>query len=157
MEPSLTCRLLSRCQCECFWPPRSASTTVWPVVHLRYVCRCPILLSILCADFTGLALTIDNAWIAFGGSLQLSVLNGCPPGILYEYIVACTYYAFIGASIAELASAIPSSGGVYHWASVTAGPKYGRVLGFFTGESKEGACHVRYLLISTDCTCFQAH
>ncbi|KAF2173300.1 hypothetical protein M409DRAFT_49762 [Zasmidium cellare ATCC 36951] len=81
----------------------------------------------------GLALNIDNAWIAFAGSLQISVLNGGPPGILYEYIVACFYYAFIGASIAELASAVPSSGGVYHWASITAGPKYGRVLGFFTG------------------------
>ncbi|EMC95091.1 hypothetical protein BAUCODRAFT_525469 [Baudoinia panamericana UAMH 10762] len=81
----------------------------------------------------GLALTIDNAWVAFGGSLSVAVLNGGPAGILYEFIVACFYYAFIGASIAELASAIPSSGGVYHWASITPGPKYGRVLGFFTG------------------------
>lgn len=32
--------------------------------------------------------------------------------VLYEFIVACVYYSFIGASIAELASAIPSSGGV---------------------------------------------
>ena len=60
----------------------------------------------------GLALCIDNAWIAFGGSLSVAVLNGGPPGILYEFITACVYYAFIGASIAELASAIPSSGGV---------------------------------------------
>ena len=58
----------------------------------------------------GLALTIDNAWIAFGGSLSVAVLNGGPPGILYEFITACVYYAFIGASIAELASAVPSSG-----------------------------------------------
>ncbi|KAK4547863.1 hypothetical protein LTR36_010582 [Oleoguttula mirabilis] len=63
----------------------------------------------------GLALNIDNAWVAFGGSLSVAVLNGGPPGILYEFIVAAIYYAFIGASIAELASAIPSSGGVYHW------------------------------------------
>jgi choline transport protein len=33
-----------------------------------------------------------------------------------------------------LASAIPSAGGVYHWASVTPGPKHGRILGFFTGS-----------------------
>jgi choline transport protein len=33
----------------------------------------------------------------------------------------------------QLASSIPSAGGVYHWASVTPGPKYGRVVGFFTG------------------------
>ncbi|KXL43141.1 hypothetical protein M433DRAFT_58879 [Acidomyces richmondensis BFW] len=82
----------------------------------------------------GLALNIDNAWIAFGGSLSVAVLNGGPPGILYEFIVACSYYAFIGASIAELASAIPSSGGVYHWASITPGPRWGRTTGFFTGS-----------------------
>lgn len=82
----------------------------------------------------GLALTIDNAWIAFGGSLYVSVLNGGPPGILYEFMTASLTYAFIGASIAELASAVPSSGGVYHWASITPGAKWGRTIGFFTGS-----------------------
>ncbi|KAK5175376.1 uncharacterized protein LTR77_000515 [Saxophila tyrrhenica] len=82
----------------------------------------------------GLALTIDNAWVAFGGSLAVAVLNGGPPGILYEFITACVYYAFVGASIAELASSVPSSGGVYHWASITPGPRYGRVIGFFCGS-----------------------
>jgi choline transport protein len=28
---------------------------------------------------------------------------------------------------------MPTSGGVYHWASVTPGPRLGRILGFFTG------------------------
>ncbi|KAF2666826.1 choline transport protein [Microthyrium microscopicum] len=82
----------------------------------------------------GLALTVDNAWIALGGSLYLSLYNGGPPGILYELIVAVIYYLFIGACIAEFASAIPSAGGVYHWASITPGPGVGRMLGFFTGS-----------------------
>ncbi|MCJ1475812.1 hypothetical protein MMC13_004476 [Lambiella insularis] len=81
----------------------------------------------------GLALTIDNAWVALGGSIAVSIFNGGPPGVLYELLVSCFYYGFIAASIAELASAIPSAGGVYHWASVTPGPRYGRVLGFYTG------------------------
>jgi choline transport protein len=33
----------------------------------------------------------------------------------------------------QLASAVPSSGGVYHWASITPGPSYGRVFGFYPG------------------------
>jgi amino acid transporter len=82
----------------------------------------------------GLALTIDNAWIALGGSVTLAIANGGPPGVLYEVIVACSYYAVIGACIAELASAIPSAGGVYHYASLTPGVKYGRVIGFFAGS-----------------------
>jgi len=71
--------------------------------------------------------------VAFGGSLQIAILNGGPAGVLYEFIISVLYYAFIGASIAELASAIPSSGGVYHWASVTPGRRWGRVIGFYTG------------------------
>lgn len=54
--------------------------------------------------------------------------------MLYEFLIAAFYYAFIAASIAELASAIPSSAGVYHWASITPGPRIGRALGFFTGS-----------------------
>lgn len=81
----------------------------------------------------GLALNINSAWIVFGGSLTISVLNGGPPGIIYEFIVAVVFYSFIAASIAELASSMPSSGGVYHWASVTAGVKWGRSIGFFCG------------------------
>lgn len=53
--------------------------------------------------------------------------------MIYEFLTSCVYYGFIGASIAELASAVPASGGVYHWASVTPGKKWGRSIGFFTG------------------------
>jgi len=81
----------------------------------------------------GLALTIDNAWVALGGSITVSIYNGGPAGIIYEFLTSCIFYGFIGASIAELASAIPSAGGVFHWASVTPGPKYGRIIGFYTG------------------------
>jgi hypothetical protein len=39
----------------------------------------------------------------------------------------------IAACVAEMASAIPSAASVYHWASVTGGQKYGRVIGYFAG------------------------
>ncbi|KAJ3821735.1 choline transport protein [Lentinula raphanica] len=78
------------------------------------------------------SVTIDCAWVALGGSIVIGLSNGGPPGIIWELLVACFYYSFIAASIAELASSIPSSGGVYHWASVTAG-RFGRIVGFFTG------------------------
>ena len=50
-----------------------------------------------------------------------------------QSIAVSVLYLAVAASLAELASAIPSSGGVYHWASVTAGPRYGRICGFFAG------------------------
>jgi choline transport protein len=33
----------------------------------------------------------------------------------------------------QMVSAVPSSGGVYHWATLTPGPRQGRPLGFFAG------------------------
>ncbi|KAJ9636996.1 hypothetical protein H2204_005144 [Knufia peltigerae] len=81
----------------------------------------------------GLALTVDNAWVALGTSLAVSIYNGGPPGVIWELWVAAFYYTFINASIAELASSVPSAGGVYHWASITPGPKWGRPIGFFAG------------------------
>lgn len=52
--------------------------------------------------------------------------------VLYGLILVSVSYAFISASLAELASSIPSAGGVYHWSTVLS-RKYGRVVGFFTG------------------------
>ena len=59
--------------------------------------------------------------------------NGGGPGVLYGLIAACVFYAFIAACLAELASAMPTSANVYHWASVTAGPKYGKIVSFYAG------------------------
>jgi choline transport protein len=55
------------------------------------------------------------------------------PGVIYEFIAVSVFYWIVAACIAELASAIPSSGGVYHFASVTPGKKWGRVVGFYAG------------------------
>jgi choline transport protein len=46
--------------------------------------------------------------------------------------VVSVFYWIVAACIAELASAIPSSAGVYQWATVTAG-KHGRWVGFYAG------------------------
>ncbi|ORY12433.1 amino acid/polyamine transporter I [Clohesyomyces aquaticus] len=73
-----------------------------------------------------------NAWAALGGSIVLALYNGGPPGVIYEFIAVSFFYWLIASCIAELASAIPSSAGVYHWASITAG-SYGRSVGFFAG------------------------
>lgn len=74
-----------------------------------------------------------NTWATLGGAIVTSFYNGGPTGILYEFITVSVFYWFVGAPIAELASAIPASGGVYHWAAATAGKKYGNVCGYFSG------------------------
>lgn len=81
----------------------------------------------------GVGLVVGNVWPAIGGSILVAIFNGGPPGVLYEFIVVSVFYWTVAASIAELSSAIPSSAGVYHWASVTPGRRWGRVIGFFAG------------------------
>ncbi|KAK0384688.1 hypothetical protein NLU13_7166 [Sarocladium strictum] len=81
----------------------------------------------------GIALVVSNTWAAVGGSILVAIFNGGPPGVLYEFLVVAVFYCFVAASLAELASAIPSSAGVYHWATITPGKGYGRLNGFFAG------------------------
>ncbi|KAK1755017.1 putative amino acid transporter [Echria macrotheca] len=81
----------------------------------------------------GIAVTVDNAWVALGSSISVSILNGGPPGIIFGLLVALFYYSFIGLGLAEMASSVPTAGGVYHWATIAGGTKWGRFLGFVTG------------------------
>ena len=81
----------------------------------------------------GIAISTGESWVALGGSIVVSIYNLGPPGVIYGLVVTSVFYWFVAASIAELASAMPSSGTVYHWASITAGPRYGRVCGYFAG------------------------
>ncbi|EMD86901.1 hypothetical protein COCC4DRAFT_141061 [Bipolaris maydis ATCC 48331] len=83
----------------------------------------------LCA----IGITTGNVWAALGGSIVIALYNGGPAGVIYEFITVSCFYFMIAACIAEMASAIPSSAGVYHWASVTGGAKFGKVIGFYAG------------------------
>ncbi|CAK7234935.1 hypothetical protein SCUCBS95973_009101 [Sporothrix curviconia] len=87
--------------------------------------------NLLSACATGI--TTGNSWAVLGAGIIASLYNGGPPGVIYEYTLVSIFYCFIAASVAELASAIPSAGGVYHWAVATAGPRYGKVCGWFAG------------------------
>lgn len=87
--------------------------------------------NLLSAIATGIV--TGNTWTALGGAIVASLYNGGPPGIIYEFIAVSIFYWLIAASIAELASAIPASGGVYHWAAATAGKKYGIACSWFAG------------------------
>ncbi|PHH90038.1 hypothetical protein CDD83_4664 [Cordyceps sp. RAO-2017] len=84
-------------------------------------------------SLAGIGLVVGNVWPAIGGSILVAIFNGGPPGVLYEYVAVSVCYWNVAASIAELASAMPSSAGVYHWASVIPGKRWGRPVGFVAG------------------------
>lgn len=78
--------------------------------------------------------------------------NGGGPGVIYGLLASIFFYATIAVSLAELSSAIPSSANVYHWASVTAGPRYGKLLSFYAGWWN---C-IAWIFGSANCTLFAA-
>ncbi|KAJ5852198.1 Amino acid/polyamine transporter I [Penicillium soppii] len=81
---------------------------------------------------TSLGIVIANSWAATGGTIVTALMNGGPMALLYGLILVSIFYSAISASLAELASSMPSAGGVYYWSTVLSG-KHGRVAGFFTG------------------------
>jgi len=64
-------------------------------------------------NICGLGITTGNTWLALGGTIVTAIYNGGPPGVIYELIAASFFYWLIATSIAELCSAMPSSGGGY--------------------------------------------
>ncbi|OQE31503.1 hypothetical protein PENSTE_c001G00629 [Penicillium steckii] len=81
---------------------------------------------------TSLGIVIANSWAATGGTIVTALMNGGPLALLYGLILVSIFYTAISASLAELASSMPSAGGVYYWSTILSG-KYGRTAGFFTG------------------------
>ena len=51
---------------------------------------------------TGIAVTVNNAWVVLGSSISVSILSGGISGVIYGLIVAVFYYTFIGLSLAEV-------------------------------------------------------
>jgi amino acid transporter len=80
-----------------------------------------------------IGITTGNVWAALGGSIVIALYNGGPAGVIYEFIAVAICYFMIAACIAEMASSIPSSSGVYHWASVTGGARFGKIIGYYAG------------------------
>lgn len=51
------------------------------------------------------------------GTVALALGNGGPSGLLYTYIASYVGFGLVIASMAEMASMAPTSGGQYHWVS----------------------------------------
>jgi amino acid transporter len=74
------------------------------------------IISILAGPFT----TFGQAW-----------LNGGPVAISIGWPVICVLIMTVALSMAELASAYPTAGGIYYWASELGGPVWGWFTGWF--------------------------
>jgi amino acid permease len=59
--------------------------------------------------------------------------DGGLAGLFWSYLWTMVGFGLIAASLAEMASMAPTSGGMYHWVSEFAPPKYQKFLSYMTG------------------------
>ncbi|KAI6903080.1 GABA permease-like protein [Hortaea werneckii] len=66
-------------------------------------------------------------------SLSVGFANGGFAGLFWCFLTTVLCYSSIVASLAEMASMAPTSGGQYHWVSEFAPPRYQRILSYASG------------------------
>ncbi|CAF1661341.1 unnamed protein product [Rotaria magnacalcarata] len=85
--------------------------------------------------FSVLGLSFAIMAVPFGESTTLSIglTNGGPVTIFYGWIFITIISTIIAASLAEICSAYPTSGGVYYWSAILANKKWGSLASWTTG------------------------
>lgn len=81
----------------------------------------------------GVAFCMSNSWWGISASLITGISSGGPVLIIYGLLWITFISACIGASLSELASAMPNSGGQYLWAYELAPKKYARFASYTAG------------------------
>lgn len=69
-----------------------------------------------------IAFTITCSWVGFSTSVGISLLYGGPAAVVYGQLVGAASCALITLGLAELASAYPSSGGLFHFSDLNVRP-----------------------------------
>jgi choline transport protein len=81
----------------------------------------------------GMALGNASTWAFAGAGLTLVINEGGPAAALYGFLLVSVFTFCIAASIAELVSVYPTSGGPYYWTARLAPPKWASFLSLLTG------------------------
>ncbi|ORY22185.1 putative choline transport protein [Naematelia encephala] len=89
--------------------------------------------NITALSIVGLSMSICNGWAAMSSTIVIGLSQGGTPVILYGLIFTSIINVFLALSLGEMASAYPSAGGQYVWASVLAGPRTRRGIAFTVG------------------------
>ncbi|KAI0668854.1 APC amino acid permease [Trametes maxima] len=83
--------------------------------------------------FTGLEPAISPLMTSFSSVLVYSIPDGGPSAMVWGWLVASIFILFVGMSMAELASAAPTSGGLYFWTHSLSSPRWRNLLAWVVG------------------------
>ncbi|KAL1844145.1 hypothetical protein VTK73DRAFT_2654 [Phialemonium thermophilum] len=81
----------------------------------------------------GFACTLMSTWEIALMTSSFALLNGGTAGLIWGYLFVWFGYMLVFASIAEMASMAPTSGGQYHWVSEFASPGVQRFVSYIVG------------------------
>ncbi|OJD35022.1 gaba permease [Diplodia corticola] len=76
---------------------------------------------------------LQGTWEVLMTATTQGLVDGGLAGLLWSYVWTFFGFSFVMASLAEMSSICPTSGGQYHWVSEFAPAKWQRGLSFFTG------------------------
>ncbi|KAJ7079557.1 amino acid/polyamine transporter I [Mycena belliarum] len=81
----------------------------------------------------GMAFSIIGLLPSIASVLFYAIPNGGGPGMVWGWAVASIFILLVGMSMAELASAAPTSGGLYFWTWSLSSPRWRNVLCWIVG------------------------
>ncbi|KAK3687733.1 amino acid transporter-like protein [Podospora appendiculata] len=81
----------------------------------------------------GFSCTVLVTWEGVLSLFLVGLSNGGPGGLVYGYIVVWLGTISVFATLSELTSMAPTSGGQYHWVSLMAPPSSRKFLSYITG------------------------
>ncbi|KAG2140549.1 amino acid/polyamine transporter I [Suillus bovinus] len=86
-------------------------------------------------EVAGLAFSYVGVVPSLVSVLFYAIPNGGPFAMVWGWAVACPFIMCIGLAMAELASAAPTSGGLYYWTYSLASPRCRNFLSWIVGYS----------------------
>ncbi|KAF9505496.1 hypothetical protein BS47DRAFT_1374301 [Hydnum rufescens UP504] len=84
-------------------------------------------------ELFAVSFSIIGVFPSIASVLIYAVPNGGPSAMVWGWFVASLFLVCIGISMAELASAAPTSGGLYFWTHTLSSPRYKNVLAWVVG------------------------
>ncbi|KAL4776113.1 amino acid/polyamine transporter I [Aspergillus nidulans var. acristatus] len=81
----------------------------------------------------GFACTLISTWEVILTLLSSVLTDGGTAGLIWGFLIVTAGFSLVFASIAEIASMSPTSGGQYHWVSEYAPRRYQKFLSYITG------------------------
>ncbi|KAH6918018.1 amino acid/polyamine transporter I [Coprinopsis sp. MPI-PUGE-AT-0042] len=81
----------------------------------------------------GVAFSIIGLVPSIASVLVYSIPNGGGPAMVWGWLVASLFILCVGISMGELASAAPTSGGLYYWAYKYSSPRWRRLICWIVG------------------------